>query len=450
MSALYMIVGTLIALGVLVTFHEFGHFWVARRCGVKVLRFSVGFGMPLLRWHDKYGTEFVIAAIPLGGYVKMLDEREGAVPADQLEQSFNRKSVRQRIAIVAAGPIANFLLALVFFWVLAMLGSEQVRPVVGAVEAGSIAAKAGLSAGEEIVAIDGEPTSGWAAVNLQLVRRLGESGSVQLLVRAPGATADTARELLLDQWLKGADEPDPIRSLGIRPWRPALAPVLAELDPKGPAQAAGLKTGDRLVALDGETVGDWQQVVDWVRGRPDGKVVLQVERDGARIDVPLTLGSRGEGKAASGYLGAGVKGVEWPPEMLREVSFGPLEAIGEGARRTWTMSVLTLDSLKKMLFGELSVKNLSGPITIAKVAGASAQSGVADFLNFLAYLSISLGVLNLLPIPVLDGGHLLFYLIEWARGRPLSDRVQGWGVQIGISLVVGVMLLALVNDLGRL
>ena len=450
MSALYMIVGTLIALGVLVTFHEFGHFWVARRCGVKVLRFSVGFGMPLLRWHDKYGTEFVIAAIPLGGYVKMLDEREGAVPADQLEQSFNRKSVRQRIAIVAAGPIANFLLALVFFWVLAMLGSEQVRPVVGAVEAGSIAAKAGLSAGEEIVAIDGEPTSGWAAVNLQLVRRLGESGSVQLLVRAPGATADTARELLLDQWLKGADEPDPIRSLGIRPWRPALAPVLAELDPKGPAQAAGLKTGDRLVALDGETVGDWQQVVDWVRGRPGGKVVLQVERDGARIDVPLTLGSRGEGKAASGYLGAGVKGVEWPPEMLREVSFGPLEAIGEGARRTWTMSVLTLDSLKKMLFGELSVKNLSGPITIAKVAGASAQSGVADFLNFLAYLSISLGVLNLLPIPVLDGGHLLFYLIEWARGRPLSDRVQGWGVQIGISLVVGVMLLALVNDLGRL
>ena len=450
MSALYMIVGTLIALGVLVTFHEFGHFWVARRCGVKVLRFSVGFGMPLLRWHDKYGTEFVIAAIPLGGYVKMLDEREGAVPADQLEQSFNRKSVRQRIAIVAAGPIANFLLALVFFWVLAMLGSEQVRPVVGAVEAGSIAAKAGLSAGEEIVAIDGEPTSGWAAVNLQLVRRLGESGSVQLLVRAPGATADTARELLLDQWLKGADEPDPIRSLGIRPWRPALAPVLAELDPKGPAQAAGLKTGDRLLALDGETVGDWQQVVDWVRGRPDGKVVLQVERDGARIDVPLTLGIRGEGKAASGYLGAGVKGVEWPPEMLREVSFGPLEAIGEGARRTWTMSVLTLDSLKKMLFGELSVKNLSGPITIAKVAGASAQSGVADFLNFLAYLSISLGVLNLLPIPVLDGGHLLFYLIEWARGRPLSDRVQGWGIQIGISLVVGVMLLALVNDLGRL
>ncbi|NVZ55439.1 sigma E protease regulator RseP [Pseudomonas edaphica] len=450
MSALYMIVGTLVALGVLVTFHEFGHFWVARRCGVKVLRFSVGFGMPLLRWHDRRGTEFVIAAIPLGGYVKMLDEREGEVPADQLDQSFNRKTVRQRIAIVAAGPIANFLLAMVFFWVLAMMGSQQVRPVIGAVEADSMAAKAGLVAGQEIVSIDGEPTTGWGAVNLQLVRRMGESGTINVVVREQDSTAETPRALVLDHWLKGADEPDPIKSLGIRPWRPALPPVLAELDPKGPAQAAGLKTGDRLLALDGQALGDWQQVVDLVRVRPDTKIVLKVERDGAQIDVPVTLAVRGEAKAAGGYLGAGVKGVDWPPSMVREVSFGPLAAIGEGAKRTWTMSVLTLESLKKMLFGELSVKNLSGPITIAKVAGASAQSGVADFLNFLAYLSISLGVLNLLPIPVLDGGHLLFYLVEWVRGRPLSDRVQGWGIQIGISLVVGVMLLALVNDLGRL
>ncbi|MFB3304425.1 sigma E protease regulator RseP [Pseudomonas sp. AMR01] len=450
MSALYMIVGTLVALGVLVTFHEFGHFWVARRCGVKVLRFSVGFGMPLLRWYDRRGTEFVIAAIPLGGYVKMLDEREGEVPADQLDQSFNRKTVRQRIAIVAAGPIANFLLAMVFFWILAMVGSQEMRPVIGAVEVGSIAAKAGLTAGQEIVSIDGEPTMGWRDVNLRLVRRLGESGSVNVVVRDQDSTAETPRELALDRWLQGSDEPDPIKSLGIRPWRPALPPVLAELDPKGPAQAAGLKTGDRLLALDGQALGDWQQVVDLVRVRPDTKIVLKVERDGAQIDVPVTLSVRGEAKAAGGYLGAGVKGVEWPPSMLREVSYGPLAAIGEGAKRTWTMSVLTLESLKKMLFGELSVKNLSGPITIAKVAGASAKSGVADFLNFLAYLSISLGVLNLLPIPVLDGGHLLFYLVEWVRGRPLSDRVQGWGIQIGISLVVGVMLLALVNDLGRL
>lgn len=450
MSALYMLVGTLVALGVLVTIHEFGHFWVARRCGVKVLRFSVGFGSPLLRWHDRQGTEFVVAAIPLGGYVKMLDEREGDVPPELLDQSFNRKSVKQRIAIVAAGPVANFLLALLFFWVLAMLGSQQVRPVIGAVEAGSLAQAAGLQAGQEIVAINGKSTTGWAAVNLQLVARLGETGQLDVAVREPGSSVDSLRRIELDNWLRGADEPDPIASLGIRPWRPVLEPVLAQLDPKGPAFAAGLKEGDRLLALNGQALADWQQLVDQVRGLPGKSITLQIERQGQQLDVPLTLAARGEGQALAGYMGAGVAGGEWPPSMLREVRFGPLEAVVEGAKNTWAMSVLTLNSLKKMLFGELSVKNLSGPITIAKVAGASAESGLSDFLKFLAYLSISLGVLNLLPIPVLDGGHLLFYLVEWVRGRPLSERVQGWGMQIGISLVIGVMLLALVNDLSRL
>ncbi len=450
MSALYMIIGTLVALGVLVTFHEFGHFWVARRCGVKVLRFSVGFGTPLVRWHDRQGTEFVIAAIPLGGYVKMLDEREGDVPPALLESAFNRKTVRQRFAIVSAGPAANFLLALVFFWLLAMLGSEQIRPVVGAVEPGSLAAQAGLAVDQEIVAVNGKPVSGWSEVNLQLVRRLGESGQLDLTVRDIGSSGERHLQIPLQSWLKGVEEPDPITSLGIRPWRPQIAPVIAQLDPEGPAQAAGIQLGDRLLGLDQQPLGDWQQVIDAVKILPGERVNLQVERDGQRLDVPLTLAARGEGDARRGYLGAGVEAGAWPAEMLREVSFGPVEAVVEGAKRTWTMSLLTLDSLKKMLFGELSVKNLSGPITIAKVAGASAQSGLGDFLNFLAYLSISLGVLNLLPIPVLDGGHLLFYLVEWVRGRPLSERVQGWGVQIGISLMVGVMLLALVNDIGRL
>ena len=450
MSALYMIIGTLIALGVLVTFHEYGHFWVARRCGVKVLRFSVGFGRPLVRWHDRHGTEFVVAAIPLGGYVKMLDEREGDVPEGMLSQAFNRKSVKQRFAIVSAGPLANFILALLFFWLVAMLGSEQIRPVVGAVAPDSIAEQAGLVPGMEITAVNGKPTEGWAAVNLQLIRRLGETGVLELQVRDVQGSAEQQLQLQLNDWLKGAEEPDPIGSLGIRPWRPEIQPIVAQLDPDGPAQKAGIVLGDRLVSLDGEPLSEWQEVIDQVGRLPGKAVVVQVERDGLRLDVPLTLAERGEADSRRGYLGAGVAGGEWPPEMLRQVSFGPLEAVGEGLKRTWAMSVLTLDSLRKMLFGELSVKNLSGPITIAKVAGASAQSGLGDFLNFLAYLSISLGVLNLLPIPVLDGGHLLFYLVEWVRGRPLSDRVQGWAVQIGISLVVGVMLLALVNDLGRL
>ncbi len=450
MSALYMFFGTLIALGVLVTFHEFGHFWVARRCGVKVLRFSVGFGTPLVRWHDRHGTEFMVAAIPLGGYVKMLDEREGDVPLEQLDQAFNRKSVRQRIAIVAAGPIANFLLAILFFWMIALLGTQQVRPVIGQVQPDSMAATAGLRAGQEIVSVDGESTPGWSAVNLQLVRRLGESGIVHLQVRDQGASRVADRQLVLRDWLRGVDEPDPLASLGIRPWRPSVEPVVNELDPDGPAQKAGVHLGDRLLALDEQKLDEWQQVVDWVRSRAEQPVTLRLQRGDQQLELPITLGARGEGEARGGYLGVGVKGGEWPAQMLHEVSFGPLDGVSESLRRTWGMTVLTLDSLKKMLFGELSVKNLSGPITIAKVAGASAQSGVTDFLNFLAYLSISLGVLNLLPIPVLDGGHLLFYLAEWVRGRPLSERVQGWGIQIGISLVLGVMLLALVNDLSRL
>lgn len=450
MSAVYMVVGLIVALGVLVTFHEFGHFWVARRCGVKVLRFSVGFGTPLVRWHDRRGTEFVVAAIPLGGYVKMLDEREGEVPAELLDQAFNRKSVFQRIAIVAAGPVANFLLAILFFWVLAMLGSQQIKPIIGSVVADSPAAQAGLVAGQEVVAVDGEAVDGWSGVNLQLVRRLGETGELSVSVLEQGSTVPAVHQVRISAWLKNEENPDPIGGLGIQPWRPAVPAVIAELDDKGPAKAAGLQIGDRIVTLDGQSVTDWQEVVSRVRALPEGKVALGIERAGQREELSLTLAAKGEGKARTGYLGAGVAGGQWPAEMLREVSYGPVAAVGQALSRTWSMSLLTLDSLKKMVLGQLSVKNLSGPITIAKVAGASAQSGVGDFLHFLAYLSISLGVLNLLPIPVLDGGHLLFYMVEWVRGRPLSERVQAWGMQIGISLVVGVMLLALVNDLSRL
>jgi len=449
-GGLYMVLGLLVALGILITFHEFGHFWVARRCGVKVLRFSVGFGTPLIRWHDKQGTEFVIAALPLGGYVKMLDEREGHVPEGQLEQAFNRKSVKQRIAIVAAGPLANFLLALVFFWILAMLGSTQVRPLIGSVEPGSIAAAAGLAEGQEITAIDGRPTSGWNAVHMALIRRLGESGTLDVTVREPGSSLEQTHPLTLQNWQQGVAEPDPLGSLGLHPWRPTLPPLLAQLDPQGPAQAAGLREGDLLLELNGEPIENWQVLVDQLRQKPDERIKLAFERGGKRQELDLILSSHTQGSATIGYLGAGVAAPAWPDNMLRSVAFNPLEALPEAVKRTWTMSALTLDSLKKMLFGQLSVKNLSGPITIAKVAGASAQSGLGDFLNFLAYLSISLGVLNLLPIPVLDGGHLFFYLTEWVRGRPVSERIQGLGMQIGIALVLGVMLLAVINDLGRL
>ena len=450
MSTLYMLFGTLIALGVLVTFHEFGHFWVARRCGVKVLRFSIGFGKPLFSWRDRLDTEYVIAAIPLGGYVKMLDEREAEVAPALLDQSFNRKSLGQRAAIVIAGPLANFLLAIVFFWVIALLGTQQVRPVIGEVAPGSLAAEAGLQAGEEFVAVNGEPTSGWSEVNLQLIRHLGETTTFELTLLQPDSTLETRRQLSVTDWLKSIEEPDPISAIGLTPWRPAIASVLSELDPAGPGAAAGLQIGDRIVALNGETLSDWQALVERIRRLPGEQVTLTIERAGKSEQITLRLSAKGEGAGRNGYLGAGVTPPSWPADMLREVSYGPLQAIGEAIDRTWTMSLLTLDSLKKMLIGELSVKNLSGPITIAKVAGATAESGLGEFLNFLAYLSISLGVLNLLPVPVLDGGHLMFYLVEWVRGRPLSDRLQAMGMQVGIALVVALMVLALVNDVGRL
>lgn len=450
MSGLYMLIGTLVALGVLVTIHEYGHFWVARRCGVKVLRFSIGFGTPLLRWHDRHGTEFVIALIPLGGYVKMLDERETPVSEAEQSQSFNRKTVGQRIAIVAAGPVANFALAFVLFWCLAMLGNQQVKPVIGEVVVGGLAERAGLLSGQEIIAVDGHDVSGWADVNLQLIQRVGDSGTVLIEAQTDANSVTNTYSVTLDKWLYGAEAPNPIDELGIQPWRPQAAAVVAQLDPEGPAQYAGLQLQDKIIAIDGQAVNEWQAVVNYVQARPDTGVQLSIERAGQLSDVRVLLTAQGTDENKRGYLGVGVAGGEWPAEMLREVRFGPIDAVLAGAQRTWTMSALTFSSLKKMLFGELSVKNLSGPISIAKVAGASAESGLRSFLNFMAYLSISLGVLNLLPIPVLDGGHLLFYFVEWVRGRPLSERVQGYGMQIGIALVVGVMLLAVFNDLARL
>lgn len=445
-----MLLGTLVALGVLVTIHEYGHFWVARRCGVRVLRFSVGFGKPLLRWHDRRGTEFVIAALPLGGYVKMLDGREEQVQKQEEMQAFNLKPVRQRMAIVAAGPVANFLLAFVFFWILAMLGSQQVRPVIGEVEPGSLAEQAGLQAGLEIVTVDGTGVGGWGDVNVQLMRRLGETGTLQLEARQQGNSVASRYSITLDAWQKGVEQINPLQALGIEPWRPEAQAVLTHFDEQGPAVAAGLQLQDRVLALDDKTVDNWQQLVRLVQARPDERVELRVLRGDSELHIPVRLASRTEGQTSHGYLGAGVTGEPWPESMLIEKSYGLWGGALEGGRHTWRMSVMTLVSIKKMLLGEMSAKNLSGPISIAKVAGASAESGLRSFLNFMAYLSISLGVLNLLPVPVLDGGHLLFYAAEWIRGKPLPERIQALGMQVGIALVLSLMAFAVINDIARL
>ena len=446
---MYTLFGTLIALGILVTIHEFGHFWVARRCGVKVLRFSVGFGTPLIRWRDKQGTEFVIAAIPLGGYVKMLDEREGNVPEALIEQSFNRKTVKQRIAIVAAGPIANFLLAAVFFWCLALLGNQEVRPVVGAVAADSLAEQAGLRPDMEIIQVDDRATSNWSEVAVSLMQRAGSQGSLSLTTQTSQFAEQQQHQVALNGWLRGAGEVNPLQEFGVSIWMPATPPVVAIVQPDSPAAQAGLQEGDHIYALNQQPFETWQALTEKIKQLPSTTVQLSVQRGQQALTVPVQLGTL-EDNPQQGYLGVAAAPSPWPEEMLREVTYNPLSAIPAALGETWRTSTMTLQFMGKMLIGDLSVKNLSGPITIAKVAGDSAASGLKTFLRFLALLSISLGVLNLLPIPVLDSGHLLFYCIEWARGRPLSDKIQNFGMQVGVILILGVMLLALFNDIGRL
>lgn len=450
-DTLQMLFFTLVALGVLVTIHEFGHFWVARRCGVKVLRFSIGFGSPLWRWRDKLGTEYVIAALPLGGYVKMVDEREGNVdPADK-PYAFNNKSVWQRMAIVVAGPLANFILAIAAYWVVYLLGVQGIAPVIGDIKPDTVAAQAGLEPGQEIVAIDGEATATWQAVGEQLLTRLGEDGEIVFTVRYPDSSLQYHNEADLGGWQVDADNPDPIGSIGIEMFRPEVLPVADTLVEGGAAERAGMAPGDRVMSVNGEAVTDWQDWVTAVRASPGSALAVEVERGSETLALSVTPESVTEpGGKVIGQVGMTVKMPEWPEHLVRNIDYGPVSALAAASHQTWKTTRLVLDSIRKMITGLISPKHLSGPITIAKVAGASAEYGLASYLGFLALLSVSLGVLNLLPIPVLDGGHLMYFVIEAVKGSPVSEKIQMAGYRVGLFLVVGLMILALYNDVMRL
>ncbi|MDY7117044.1 RIP metalloprotease RseP [Halomonas sp. SSL-5] len=451
MGVIQNILAVIVVLGLLITFHEFGHFWVARRCGVKVLRFSVGFGTPIWSRRDRHGTEFAIAAIPLGGYVKMLDEREGEVPPGELDRAFNRKNVWQRIAIVAAGPLANFLLALVAYWALFVAGTTTVAPVIGEVTPGSPAERGGLEAGHEITAVQGEAVRGWDEINLKLVAAIGMSGELTLDTRSDATTEPREYRLPVENWLVRQDPPQPLPSLGVTPWRPPMPAVLGQVIEGEAAAEAGLAPGDEILAVAGEPVDDWIAFVDVVRGSPGETLELSVRRDGETLTLAVSPRENTlEEGVTIGYIGAGVAPVEWPEEYRREIRYGPVAAVGEAFARTGEMITLTFDAVRKMLVGLISPSNLSGPITIAQISGDSARAGLESFVGFLAYLSISLGVLNLLPIPVLDGGHLLYYAMEVVRGRPVSERTQAIGLRIGLALVGTLMLMAIYFDLMRL
>ena len=450
MDMLYTIAVMLATLGILVAIHEYGHFWVARRCGVKVLRFSIGFGRALTRWHDRRGTEYVIAAIPLGGYVKMLDEREGEVPAGERHLAFNSKPVLSRIAIVSAGPIANFLLAIVVYWGLFMAGESGYAPVVGEVEEASIADMAGLEPGQEIVAVDGRATPTRQALSFRLLDRLGDSGPISFSVKYPDSDMLYESQAMLDSWLAGAEEPDLYRALGLRLFVPEVAPKVSETVEGGPAARAGLQPGDLIVSADGNAMPRWEDWVEYVRQRPGESISVRYARGGGEATAVLVPERIIDDGAAIGRVGMAVALPEMPASMQRTFERGPLESFVAGVGRTGEMVGFTLNSIKKMLQGLISPKNLSGPITIAKVASASAASGLESYLGFLALLSVSLGVLNLLPIPVLDGGHLLYYTVEFIAGRPVPERIQMVGYQLGLFLVLSLMVFALYNDFSRL
>jgi regulator of sigma E protease len=450
MDLLYTIAITILTLAVLVTVHEYGHFWVARRCGVKVLRFSIGFGKPLYSWHDSQGTEYVVAAIPLGGYVKMLDEREGNVSTAELEQAFNRKPVLQRIAVVSAGPLANFALAIVAFWMLYLGGESGYAPVVGAVESGSVAEVAGLEPGQEIVAVDGEATPTWQALSFRLLDRIGDSGKIFFSIKYPDSDVVYQSQGTLESWMSGEEEPDLFKGLGLTLYTPPVEPIVREIVPGGAAERAGLQPGDRVVSADGFPVPLWENWVEYVRARPGQVIAVEYERGGEILAAAMTPEAVTEEGESFGRVGMAVALPAMPPEMLREFSRGPVEALGASVVRTYDLSIFTLSSIKKMIQGLISPKNLSGPITIAKVASASAKSGLESYISFLALLSISLGVLNLLPIPVLDGGHLMYYTIELLAGRPVPEKIQNLGYQLGLFVVLGIMTFALYNDFSRL
>ncbi|MDQ1212207.1 sigma E protease regulator RseP [Pantoea anthophila] len=448
LSIIWSFVAFIVALGVLITVHEFGHFWVARRCGVKVERFSIGFGKSLWRRRDRQGTEFVIALIPLGGYVKMLDERVESVPAELRHQAFNNKAIWQRAAIIAAGPVANFLFAIFAYWVVFIHGVPGVRPVIGEILNGSVAAEAQIAPGMELKAVDGIETPDWDAVRMALVGKIGDS-STTLTVARFGEDATQEKQLDLRNWQFEPDKQDPVVALGIRPRGPQIETTLAEVQANSPASEAGLQAGDRIVKVDGQPLSQWQTFVTQVRDNPGKSMALEVDRGGDAITLTMTPEAR-SGSKGEGFAGVIPRIVPLPEEYRTVRQYGAFAAIGEASVKTWQLMKLTVSMLGKLITGDVKLNNLSGPISIAQGAGLSAEYGLIYYLMFLALISVNLGIINLFPLPVLDGGHLLFLAIEKIKGGPVSERVQDFSYRIGSILLVLLMGLALFNDFSRL
>jgi regulator of sigma E protease len=441
----------LVAIVVLVAVHEFGHFWVARRLGVKVLRFSIGFGRALFTWRRRGDpTEYVVAAIPLGGYVKMVDEREEPVADEDLGQAFNRQSLPVRSAIVVAGPAFNFLFALVLYWLLFMAGQTGLKPVLSAAPEDSVAAQAGFEAGDLVLSVGGRPTPTWSSVWMAVLAQGTSGDDLPIQVRAADGMA---HERILSGDRLASVEPGRafLTAIGLERESPAIPPIIGEIVEGEPAAEAGLESGDQIVEIDGVSTQDWQQVVALVQASPGESLRFIVRRDADLLPVEVRAGEIEVDGKMTGRIGAGV---HYPDELWAEqevlVRYGPVEAAAAAARRVADVTVLTLRLVGKMLIGKASIENISSPIGIADAAGQTASYGLAAFVQFLALLSVSLGLINLFPIPVLDGGHLLFFAIEGVMGRPLSEETQARGQRIGIVLLISLMTLAFYVDIARL
>ena len=473
LAVLWNILSFIVALGILVAVHEWGHFYVARRCGVKVLRFSIGFGKVLWRRTDKHGTEFAIAAIPLGGYVKMLDERVEDVPSELQEQSFNRKSVKQRFAIVAAGPIVNFLFAIIVLAVMYMIGVTTLKPVVGDVVENSIAQRAGLTYGMQITHVGGRSVSDWEAVNLELVSAIGQS-QVTIQVVDTGlqttptfvgsystprfydpATPELSPSpskitLVLNDWEFAPDKQSAMDSLGFSTFRLQPTMDIAYVSPESAASQAGLLKGDKILQIDGTLLPNWGQTVAYIKARPSEDIELTIGRDGQIQRIFATLGVQETDTGRIGILGVSPVFEQWPSGLVFEQQHNLFSAVGLGIDKTWRLMTLSVDMIGKLFTGDVSVKSLSGPVSIAQGAGMSASFGLVYFLSFLALISVNLGIINLFPLPMLDGGHLMYYLIEWVTGKPVSEEVQEIGFRIGAVILFSLMSIAIFNDIMRI